>query len=184
VEIIKQTQWAIFVSGEGSNLQALIDENSNQIKVVVCNKKKAPAILKAKRAGIPIILLEKGFSWDQLTISLRQYGVTDLFLLGFMKLVPAEFIASWKGRIINLHPSLLPEFPGLEAIERSFEAGSAMGVTLHQVIEEMDAGPIILQKSIKRSQYLNIAKMAISSAEQKLVRQLFTGWKSDEASFR
>lgn len=183
MEILKQPQWAIFVSGEGSNLQALLDENTNQIKVVVCNKKKAQAVLKAKRAGIPVLLLEKGFSWDQLTLSLKELGVTDLFLLGFMKLLPPIFIASWKNHMINLHPSLLPAFPGLEAIEKSYEANADMGVTLHEVTEEMDAGPVLVQQRTQRADSLTLTKLVISSAEQKLVKRLFTGWRSSEAIF-
>lgn len=72
--------------------------------------------------------------------------IDKIFLLGFMRLLPASFLQKWQGRIFNLHPSLLPLYPGKNAIEKSYEAGDAMGVSIHHVITEMDAGRVVLQK--------------------------------------
>lgn len=179
--VVKRSSWALFVSGAGSNLQALIDENSDQIRVVVCNHKSAAAVLKAKRAGLLVLFIEKNSDWTQLSAQLKEFGVHMIFLLGFMKIIPAPFLKSWQGQIINLHPSLLPAYPGLFAIERSFQEQAEMGVTVHHVTEEVDAGAVILQKKIERPDSFAHAQLRISSAEQKVIRSIFNDWKCHES---
>ncbi|MBX3040278.1 MAG: hypothetical protein KF789_06150, partial [Bdellovibrionaceae bacterium] len=122
----------MFISGRGSNLQALLDQSPVQeIRWVFSSKDSAPGLLRAKRAGVPVTVLAKKIDWDALDLELRKRGITDLFLAGFMKMVPASFVAKWEGRILNVHPSLLPMYPGLEAFEKSYQEKQDMGVTVH-----------------------------------------------------
>ncbi|HRO68510.1 MAG TPA: formyltransferase family protein, partial [Pseudobdellovibrionaceae bacterium] len=131
---IRSRRWAVFISGRGSNLQALLDQATVQeIRWVLSSKESAPGLLRAKRAGVPYAVLPKKIDWDELDGELRNRGITDLFLAGFMKLVPAPFVERWEGRMLNVHPSLLPAYPGLRAFEKSYEEKQEMGVTAHIV---------------------------------------------------
>lgn len=171
-------KWAVFISGRGSNLQTLLDSSEeNRIVLVVSSTAKAPGLLKARRMGIPTLVLPKKVEWSELSQILRQHSVQRIFLAGFMKLIPASFLSDWKNAVLNVHPSLLPAFPGLYAIEKSFEAKADMGVTIHVVIPEMDAGPIVLQKKAPRqSLTLSDAEFLISITEQSMVREAFRRW--------
>lgn len=176
-------KWAVFISGRGSNLQAILNLGSEiQVQLVVSNKASAYGLLRAKRHAIPIYLTDKKINWQDLDDKLQAAGVDCIFLAGFMKLLPADFVSKWSGRVLNVHPSLLPEFPGTHAIEKSFAAGGDMGVTVHEVIAEMDAGPIVLQKSIfatgKRSSALTLAEaeIEIAKTEQRLVTEAVRLW--------
>ncbi len=141
-----RAKWAIFISGRGSNLTAAIDELGDQVSVVVTSNIKAGGILRAKRAGIEIISLPKPVKWLELTKVLKERQINHIFLLGFMKIIPVEFIQDWRDQIVNLHPSLLPLYPGLESIQRAYEEKADVGVSVHRVIPEVDAGQILLQK--------------------------------------
>ncbi|MEZ0391381.1 MAG: formyltransferase family protein [Pseudobdellovibrionaceae bacterium] len=170
-------KWAIFLSGRGSNAEAFWENLAEfDVRLCVSSTAKAYGVLRARRLGIPTCVLEKKPNWEQLDQELRQRQVNQIFLLGFMKIVPAHFVKKWQGQIWNLHPSLLPDFPGLQAIEKSYAAGGAMGVSLHQVTQEMDAGPLSLQHKIcdETGEFLSIDEAAfrISRAEQRLVREL------------
>jgi phosphoribosylglycinamide formyltransferase-1 len=180
-------RWAVFISGRGSNLQTLLDGlEENRIVLVISSSAKAPGILKARRLGIPVAIFNKKINWSELHQVLKQHSVQRIFLAGFMKIIPAEFIENWAGRILNVHPSLLPAFPGLQAIEKSFADGAAMGVTVHVVTPEMDAGPQVLQKtavtadlrqkSEQKALTLSEAEFLISITEQSLVRESFRRW--------
>ena len=182
--VLVEATWAVFISGEGTNLQALLDESADLVRVVVSNKKNAAGVLKAKRMGIPVIFFERSLSWESLTTMLKSYGVNAIYLLGFMKLLPGTFVDTWKGQILNLHPSLLPLFPGLEAIEKSFAAESDMGVSVHTVVEEMDAGPLLLQRKIQKHSELSISKLRIAALEKRVVTQVFSTWRFHETSSR
>ncbi len=172
-------RWAVFLSGRGSNASALFEMMSEvDIHLCVSSKKSALGLCRAQREGIPTLVLDKSPDWKQLDLALNKYQVTHIFLLGFMKILPPEFVALWKGRIFNLHPSLLPTFPGKDSIQESYEAGAAMGVTIHEVTAEMDAGPRLLQfvsretASEKKHQVPQAeAQMEISRTEQRLVRE-------------
>ena len=144
IKIPQASRWAVFISGRGSNLQTLLD-HSLTVGLVVTSKKKAPAVFKARRFGVPVY--EMTSDWDALQLELKKRKINRVLLLGFMKIVPEKFVRSWKGRIYNLHPSMLPEFKGLKAFERSIEEKFDLGATFHEVIEELDAGKILLQKS-------------------------------------
>lgn len=159
-------------------MQTLLDSaEENRIVLVVSSSAKAPGLLKAKRMGIPVLILDKKINWSELDHELRRRSVERIFLAGFMRLIPAEFLSVWADSVLNVHPSLLPAFPGLHAIEKSFEAKAPLGVTVHVVIPEMDAGPIVLQKSAPRqSLTLQDAEFLISITEQSMVREAFRRW--------
>ncbi|MGZ5278984.1 MAG: formyltransferase family protein [Pseudobdellovibrionaceae bacterium] len=174
---MRSSRWAIFLSGRGSNAQALW-ENINDLNIALCvsSRKKSQGLLRAKRVGIPTLVLEPKVEWDELTKKLKARGINRIFLLGFMKILPASFCQAWQGRIWNLHPSLLPEFTGADAIERSYQAGGSFGVSIHAVTAEMDAGPLCLQSRISSKVQndfptLQGAQMRISITEQRLVRE-------------
>lgn len=160
---------AVFVSGRGSNLQALLNQpDVFNVVVVVSNKKKAGALLKAKRAGVPTLIFNPPMSWDELTKQLKSRRVNLIYLLGFMKILPEDFCKEWKDRLINIHPSLLPKHPGLNGFEKSFEHQDALGVSVHQVTAEMDAGPLIFQHEFLP------AKSLLAKIEKEQIRLSFT----------
>ena len=180
-----KARWALFLSGRGSNASAVMDmQGWGEIALVVSNGQHLQAepmgVTRARRAGIPVYQVGKKIDWTQVDLELRRRGIDKVFLLGFMRLLPGEFVNKWAGQVFNLHPSLLPAYPGLEAIEKSFQDGAAMGVTIHAVVPEMDAGPILFQKKILskapagcHSLTLDEARFLISTAEQALVREAF-----------
>lgn len=177
----REGAWAVFISGRGSNLQAQLDLLSDvNVRLVVSSKASAPGLLRAKRQGIPALVLPKKIDWTLLDAELKRRGIARIFLAGFMKIVPENFVRSWENRILNVHPSLLPAHPGLRAIENSFESGGEMGVTVHVVTPEMDAGPRLLARRTRRAGVVSeIATelLAISRAEQRLVREAVSRWK-------
>lgn len=174
-------RWCVFISGRGSNLQSLIDTEAGfeNCVLVLSNSPQALGLLRAKRMGIPTQILptnkDKKLDWDKIIAQLKQQRISHVFLLGFMRLVPAKFCEAFKTRVFNIHPSLLPQFPGLDAIENSHKAGGAMGVTVHEVIAEMDAGPVLLQKQCTANSgliSLQEAKIKIALTERSLVQKL------------
>ena len=180
-------RWAVFISGRGSNLQTLLDGiEENRIVLVVSSSAKAPGLLKARRAGIPTLILEKKIDWMALHSELVHRQISRIFLAGFMRLIPASFLEAWEAAVLNVHPSLLPAFPGLHAIESSYAAEGEMGVTVHVVTPEMDAGPHLLKRravtiekrlgNIGDSLTLSEAEFLISCTEQSLVREAFRRW--------
>ena len=139
--------WAVFVSGSGSTLQALLDQPELiSVKLVVTNKKNCAAVFKARRYGIPVLYLKPGRAFQELSIELVQKNITHIFLAGFMKIIPSDFLNDWEGRIFNIHPSLLPAYKGLRAFERALEDGATTGASIHHVVEGVDEGELVLQK--------------------------------------
>ncbi len=147
----------VLVSGRGSNLQALIDSSriKKMLAVVISNKPGVLALERAQKAGIPVEVLEankgeKREAYDQRLASLLQrYQIELVVLAGFMRVLSPSFVSLFKNRIINIHPSLLPSFPGLEAQKQALEAGvSTSGCTVHFVDEGCDTGSVILQKEV------------------------------------
>lgn len=151
---------AVLVSGRGSNLQAIIDsiENNNlaaEISLVLSNVKEAYALERGKKHGLESIFLDpKKFptraDYEQQMIDLLQSKSIDLVCLaGFMRILGKKFIETFLGKIINIHPSLLPAFPGLDVQRKALEHGAKFsGCTVHFVNEEVDGGPIILQSAV------------------------------------
>ncbi|MEX2494477.1 MAG: phosphoribosylglycinamide formyltransferase [Woeseia sp.] len=148
---------AILVSGDGTNLQAFIDEvqagNLNlDLAVVASNNPKAFALERAKRAGIPVTCVphtdfpQRAQFDGALADALEHYRPDLLILAGFMRILTPSFIRRFEGRILNIHPSLLPRFSGLDTHQRALQAGDLVhGSTVHFVTEELDAGPAIVQ---------------------------------------
>ncbi len=176
---MRQASWAVFLSGRGSNAEALWGNLSElDIRLCVSSRKSAAGLLRARRSGIPTLTLESKPDWDNLTSELKHRGISQIFLLGFMKILPAAFVDQWKTKIWNLHPSLLPDFAGAHAIENSYAQGAAIGVSVHEVTAEMDAGPLFLQRQLvdkakekNHSLSFEEVQMEISVCEQRLVRE-------------
>lgn len=155
---------AVFASGNGSNFQAIIDvvqtgELKADIALLVCDKPGAFAIERANAARIPTFSFNpKEFSSKEayekvITEQLTSYGVEFIVLAGYMRLVGPTLLGAYSGRIINIHPSLLPAFPGKDAIGQALAAKAKWsGVTIHYVDEGMDTGPIIVQERIRISE--------------------------------
>ena len=165
-------RWALFLSGRGSTAQALMDQIGDlDLRLVVSSRKNAYGVLRARRMGVPWTFFGKDSGWEQLHQDLKARGIQAIFLVGFMRLLPATFVAKWKGRIFNVHPSLLPDYPGAQAMERSFFAKAPMGVSLHEVTAEMDAGPLKLRASIERHEDCSITQLRMARLEQRLLRE-------------
>jgi phosphoribosylglycinamide formyltransferase-1 len=152
---------AILISGRGSNMAALIQAASAEdfpaeIAVVISNRADAGGLEKARAAGIPTVTIEsKPFGKDRaafetvLQSALDEHRIDLICLGGFMRLFTAEFVQRWYGRMLNIHPSLLPAFPGLDPHGQALSAGVKIsGATVHFVIPETDAGPILMQGAV------------------------------------
>jgi phosphoribosylglycinamide formyltransferase-1 len=149
---------AILISGRGSNMAALIKAASVEgfpagIAVVISNRADAGGLASASVEGIPTVTIEsKPFGKDRaafeavLQSTLEAHGIEIICLAGFMRLFTAEFVQRWYGRMLNIHPSLLPSFPGLDPQAQALNAGVKIsGATVHFVTPETDAGPIVMQ---------------------------------------
>ena len=157
---------AILISGRGSNMAALIkaaaaDDYPAEIALVVSNRADALGLEKAKASGIATKVIEsKPFGSDRaafeaaLQAMLDAHGIELICLGGFMRLFTAEFARAWYGRMLNIHPSLLPSFPGLDPHGQALRAGVKIsGATVHFVIPETDAGPILMQGAVAVSDH-------------------------------
>ena len=168
-----RSHWAIFISGRGSNLSALMEScHLDPIGLVVSSRPRAYGLKKAKRYGISTKVLDPKVNWPDLLSALKAHHISKIFLAGFMKILPAHFIHQWQKPIFNIHPSLLPQYPGLHSIERSFKDKSQMGCTLHKVIDKVDMGDIIFSSAITQVSFLETAEFLIHVEEQKLGRKL------------
>ena len=156
----KSPRFAIFASGRGSNATVLMDSfisgfNQGSVCLVASNQADAPVLTKARERGIPTVCIpHKGMDRAEhdhaMLGALKEHGADHLLLAGYMRILGAEFIDSFPGHILNIHPSLLPDFRGMHAIERQWEAGvKVAGATVHEVIADVDAGTTILQGSIE-----------------------------------
>jgi phosphoribosylglycinamide formyltransferase 1 len=152
---------AILISGRGSNMAALIEAARREdfpaeIALVISNRADAGGLERAKASGIPTVTIEsKPFGRDRAAFEavlqpvLDQYRVELICLGGFMRLFTTEFVQRWYGRMLNIHPSLLPSFPGLDPHGQALRAGVKIsGATVHFVIPETDAGPILMQGAV------------------------------------
>jgi phosphoribosylglycinamide formyltransferase-1 len=153
----KRCKTAILISGSGTNLQAFIDRVASglldlELSVVFSNNPDAFGLVRARRAGIPTACIEHGrFAnrdmFDRAVADKLDEWQPDLLVLaGFMRILSAGFVAHYAGRILNIHPALLPAYPGLDTHQRVLDAGDEWhGSTVHFVTEELDGGPRILQ---------------------------------------
>jgi phosphoribosylglycinamide formyltransferase-1 len=146
---------AIFASGSGSNFQALADAVHNgtleaDIQLLVCDKPGAKVISRARKLNIPVYTFvpntfpSKAAFEQNIVSELKNHGVEFIVLAGYMRLIGETLLNAYEGRIINIHPSYLPAFPGKDAVGQALEAGvSETGVTIHFVDSGMDTGPVI-----------------------------------------
>jgi len=151
----------ILISGRGSNMLAIIKAVENgeipnaKVSVVISDKPNAAGIEKAKSCGIETLIIErKGLNREEhdekILTELRKRKVEVVCLAGYMRLLSKKFIEAYPNRIVNIHPSLLPAFPGLDAQKQAIEYGvKVSGCTVHFVDEKLDHGPIILQKAVE-----------------------------------
>jgi len=150
----------LLASGSGSNLQAILDACAQgriaaKVSAMICNVPGARALERAKAANVPAILLPHGAhplreEYDaRLVEELRRHDVNLVCLAGFMRIFTDGFVESWAGRILNIHPSLLPAFPGMHAVRQALAAGVRIsGCTVHLVDEGTDSGPIVVQAAV------------------------------------
>jgi phosphoribosylglycinamide formyltransferase 1 len=149
----------VLISGRGSNLQALIDAQKagrlgGELAVVISNVETAPGLDRARAAGVPAILCDhRGRSREvhdaDMIGRLQEHQVDVVCLAGYMRLLSPAFIETFRGRILNVHPSLLPAFPGLDAQHQAWDHGvKVSGATVHLVDEGLDSGPIVLQEAV------------------------------------
>jgi phosphoribosylglycinamide formyltransferase-1 len=152
---------AILISGRGSNMAALIEAARKEdfpaeIAIVISNRADAVGLEKARASGVATLAIEsKPFGKDRaafeaaLQSALDRHRIELICLAGFMRLFTAEFVRHWYGRMLNIHPSLLPSFPGLEPQAQALRAGVKIsGATVHFVIPQTDAGPILMQGAV------------------------------------
>jgi formyltetrahydrofolate-dependent phosphoribosylglycinamide formyltransferase len=150
----------VLISGRGTNMVALSEyrrreARSYDLALVASNVPEARGLVVARRFGIPTwTLSHKGMEREefdhQLDLALREHDVQVVALAGFMRLLSAEFIGKWEGRILNIHPSLLPAYKGLDTHRRALEAGEIwVGCSVHLVTDELDGGPVLAQAKVR-----------------------------------
>ncbi|HEY6022931.1 MAG TPA: phosphoribosylglycinamide formyltransferase [Pseudolabrys sp.] len=152
---------AVLISGRGSNMAALIEAAKNssypaEVALVLSNRADAGGLLVARAAGIATDVVEHTqFGTDRaafersLQETLEKHQIDIVCLAGFMRLLTADFVGRWQGRMLNIHPALLPAFKGLDTHKRAIESGATVhGATVHFVVPEMDSGPVIAQGAV------------------------------------
>ena len=192
----------VLISGRGSNLQAIIDSIAGgrldaAIAVVISNRAGAAGLARAARAGIETLHIDhrdygSREAFDRAVVAeLRQRDVALVCLAGFMRLLSAEFVAAFPNRILNIHPSLLPAFPGLDGQAQAWEHGvKVSGATVHIVTPELDAGPIVRQAVVPVDGADSAAALAarILTAEHRIYPEaigimLDGGWRIEGRRF-
>jgi phosphoribosylglycinamide formyltransferase-1 len=172
----------VLVSGVGSNLQAILDAIgagtlNAQVKLVIANRPGAPALERARAAGVRALTIpHKDFAsreaFDRALVSaLREAEVNWVVLAGFMRVLSPEFLDAYRGRIINIHPSLLPAFPGVDAAKQALDYGVKLtGCTVHFVDQGVDSGKIIAQRAVAVAPGDDVSSLAarIHEAEHEL----------------
>ncbi len=149
----------ILISGRGSNLRAIAEAARSdlpiEIRAVISNRPDAPGLVYARESGLPAEVLDHTQFPDRAAYDealkklIDSYAPELVILAGFMRVLTPEFVAHYRGRMLNIHPSLLPAFPGLRAAERALEAGAREhGASVHFVTEDVDGGPVVLQARV------------------------------------
>ena len=157
---MRRIKTAVLISGHGSNLQALLDaaaaaDYPAAITLVLSNKEEAYGLTRAENAGVPIAVIPHGNYADResfdrvMNAALESHEIELVVMAGFMRILSDWFVRKWQGRLINIHPSLLPKYKGLDTHQRAIDAGDKEhGATVHWVSPELDSGEIILQESL------------------------------------
>jgi phosphoribosylglycinamide formyltransferase-1 len=156
----KRVRTAVLISGRGSNLQALIEaartaDYPAEIVLVISNVETAGGLARAREAGIPTkIVSHKSFASREefdaaIDTALRDADISLVCEAGFMRIHSEWFVKRWEGRLLNIHPSLLPAFPGIRVHQQALQAGVKIsGCTVHFIVAELDSGPIIAQAAV------------------------------------
>jgi phosphoribosylglycinamide formyltransferase-1 len=175
---------AVFASGQGTNFQALADAahqgrlDGASLELLVCDKPEAPVVERARRAGIDTFLFRpKEYpsreAYEQEIIAeLQRRGIELIVLAGYMRILTSVLVEPFYGRMINVHPALLPSFPGVNGIKQAIDYGvKVSGVTVHYVDGGMDSGPVIAQRAVELLDGDTEATLAprIHAAEQELL---------------
>lgn len=177
---------AVFASGQGTNFQALADaawqgELDATIELLVCDKPSAPVIERARKAGVETFVFKpKDYpsreAHDSVILAeLERRGIELIVLAGYMRIITPVLVEPFYGRMINIHPSLLPAFPGINAIRQALDYGVKLtGVTVHYVDGGLDSGPIIAQHAVGIADGESEDELAvrIHAAEQQLLPQV------------
>ena len=168
------------ISGRGSNLQALLrNPYAINVQLVISSKQSANGICKARRAAKSVVVLPKRIDWRDVHQTLLKHRIDRVFLAGFMRVIPAEFVEAWAGKILNVHPSILPKYPGLNSIERAYEEEDVLGVTVHEVTADVDQGVQVIQRSLgaaTRFEKLEQAEFSVHVLEHRLVCKSSERW--------
>jgi phosphoribosylglycinamide formyltransferase 1 len=187
----------ILISGRGSNMVALVDAvksgeiPNSEVAIVISDKAAAAGLEKARQRGVETVVIErkgrKRAEHDaEIAAKLREKSVQLICLAGYMRLLSPQFIQEFSNRIINIHPSLLPAFPGLDAQRQAFDHGvKVTGCTVHFVNEDLDAGPIVLQRAveIKDGDTVEMLAARILEAEHKAYVEAVILIAEDRSSF-
>jgi len=175
--VVDMKNIAVLVSGRGSNLQAIMDaidrgEINGRIVAVVSNRKDAYALERARQRNIPAIFIDhrrkarKDFE-EEIIQALKPYSPDLIVLAGFMRILTPHFVSAYRGRIMNIHPALLPSFPGTHAQKDALEWGvKVTGCTVHFVDEVTDHGPIIIQRAVEVMENDTVETLAARILEQ------------------
>jgi phosphoribosylglycinamide formyltransferase 1 len=157
---VRCARLGILISGRGSNMVALADAVRDggvpnaEVAIVISDKTNAAGLAKAKERGIETLVIERrgrrrAEHDREIVAALSAKDIDLVCLAGYMRMLSPEFIAAYRGRILNIHPSLLPAFPGLDAQKQALDAGvKASGCTVHFVDETLDGGPVIAQRTV------------------------------------
>jgi phosphoribosylglycinamide formyltransferase 1 len=152
-------RYAVMASGSGTNFEAIVralSGSGHEAALLLCDRKAAAVFGRAERLGVPSRYLPylgrtREEAEAEALKAIRDSGAELIFLAGFMRVLGPLFVGALEGRLVNIHPSLLPAYPGAHAIQRCYEAGdSRFGITIHYVDQGMDTGPRIVQRSLER----------------------------------
>lgn len=175
--------FALMASGEGTNVRALLESAKrlgvqSLIKILICDREHAKVLDVAREFDLAsmVIIREKNESREaheqKIAMALRMSRVNFLLLAGYTRILSASFVAKFKNRILNIHPSFLPAYPGLHSYERAFNDGvGESGVTIHYVTEGVDEGPIFMQERFKRLPEDNLESFTLRG--KKLEHELY-----------
>lgn len=176
---------AVLISGRGSNMRALVEQaDGYDVVLVASNRPEAPGLAWADERGLATWSLDsRGIAkaeWeDALDKALRSSGAGTIALAGFMRILSSEFTRKWAGRIVNIHPSLLPKYRGLDTHRRAIETGDAVsGCSVHLVTEELDAGDVIAQAEvpIREDDTPESLEQRVLAAEHRLYPSALSGF--------
>lgn len=186
---------AVFASGSGSNFEAIVASVKSgrvnaKVSLLVCDKPDAKVISRAKRLGVPAFVCcpqdypNRAGHEKRILIELKKTGVEFIVLAGYMRIIGKTLLGAYCGKIINIHPSMLPDFPGMDAIAQAFAAGvSHTGVTVHYIDEGVDTGPIIAQRKVEimPEDTLETLEERVHQVEHELYVQVLSGLCSNSS---